>query len=107
MVLLIQFLQLIVLRGETTLRGGVHNENHFVGILFQRYWLAFSVFDRELIDCFHFSYNKKYIAKIAIKKRNLPQCWFHLLIFNVKVDMTATAWFLKPFGQAIIFYEIY
>ena len=50
----IKLLQLFILRGETALGGGVYDENHFVGVLFQRYGAAFSVFDREIINSLHF-----------------------------------------------------
>ena len=54
MMFFIKLLQLFILRGETALGGGVYDENHFVGVLFQRYGAAFSVFDREIIDGLHY-----------------------------------------------------
>ena len=50
---LYKFLQFIVLWSESTLSGCVYNQQHLVGVLFQRYVLAFSVLDSEVINCFH------------------------------------------------------
>ena len=53
MVLFVQFLQFFILRCKTALCGSVHDEQHFVGVLFQRNVLAFSVFDSKIINSFH------------------------------------------------------
>ena len=52
-VLLVEFLQLFILRCEAALGCCVHDEQHFVGVLFQRNVLSFSVLDSEIINCFH------------------------------------------------------
>jgi hypothetical protein len=46
--------QFVILRGEAALDGGIHDEQHFVGVFLQGYVLSFSVLDREIINGFHF-----------------------------------------------------
>jgi len=53
MIFLIELLKFVVLRGETTLCGGIHDEQHFIGVLLEGYVLAFSVLDREFINSLH------------------------------------------------------
>ena len=53
-ILLIEFLQLVVLWGESTLGCCIDNQQHLVGVFLQGYVLAFSVLDSEVINCFHF-----------------------------------------------------
>ena len=55
---LVELLEFVVLRGETTLCGGIHDEQHFVGVLLEGYVLAFSVLDREFINSLHCLYIK-------------------------------------------------
>ena len=52
-VLLVEFLQLLILRSKAAFSGCIDYEQHFVGIFFQRNCFSFSVFDREIIHCFH------------------------------------------------------
>ena len=69
-VLLVKGLQLVVLWGEAALGGCVDNQQHFVGILFQRYIFTFSVFYREIINGFHLSF------KISVRTLvSLPQSY--------------------------------
>ena len=44
MIFLIEGFEFLILRSKATLGSGVYYEEHFVGILAQRYLLAFSVF---------------------------------------------------------------
>ena len=53
MVLLVERLQLIILRGESTLGCCIDKQKHLIGVLFQRYVFTFSVLDREFINGFH------------------------------------------------------
>ena len=52
-VFLIEFLKLLILGSEATLRSRVHDKQNFVGILFQRNILSLSVLDSEIINGFH------------------------------------------------------
>ena len=52
-ILLVELLQFIVLRGESAFGCCVDNQQHLVGVLFQRDVLAFSVLDSEVINSSH------------------------------------------------------
>ena len=55
---LIEGFEFLILRSKATLGSGVYYEEHFVGILAQRYLLAFSVFDSKIENGFHLVYYK-------------------------------------------------
>ena len=69
MIGLIKFLQFLILRGETTLCGGVNDEQHFVGILLEGNILSLSVFNRKFVNSSHFFY--LYVCVIYISDLNL------------------------------------
>ena len=56
MILLVELLQLLVLRCEAALCSCVHDEQHLVGILLQRHAFTLSVFHREIINSLHLSF---------------------------------------------------
>ena len=51
---LVELLQFLILRGETTLGSCVDDEDDLIGILFQRYIATLSVLDSEIVNCSHF-----------------------------------------------------
>ena len=69
MISLIKFLQFLILRCETTLCGGVDDEQHFVGILLEGNILSLSVFNRKFVNSSHFFY--LYVCVIYISDLNL------------------------------------
>ena len=54
MVLLVELLQLLILRSETTARGRIDDKQDLVGILLEANHLALSVLYREIIYSSHF-----------------------------------------------------
>ena len=64
MIGLIKFLQFLILRCETTLCGGVDDEQHFVGILLEGNILSLSVFNRKFVNSSHFFYLYMYVLSI-------------------------------------------
>ena len=53
-ILLIEFLQFVILRSESTLGCCIDYQQHLIGVLFQRDVLTFSVLDSEIVNGFHF-----------------------------------------------------
>ena len=54
MVFFVDSLQFFVLRCKAALCCGVNDEDNLVGILSQRHFATFSVFNGEIVYCFHF-----------------------------------------------------
>ena len=52
-ILLVELLQLVVLRRKSALCCCIDNQQHFIGVLLQGYVLAFSVLDSEVVNCSH------------------------------------------------------
>lgn len=69
MILLVELLQLLVLRCEAALYGCVYDEQHFVGILLEGNILSLSVFNRKFVNSSHFFY--LYVCVIYISDLNL------------------------------------
>ena len=55
-VFLIECLKFVILRGESALCGCIDDKQNLVSILFQGNVGSLSVFDREIINCFHFPF---------------------------------------------------
>ena len=71
-IFLVELFELLVLRSEATLGGGVDDEQYFVSILFEGNFLSLSVLDRVFVNSSHFLvcifYNILYAFKFRVQR---------------------------------------